>query len=113
MQNERDFAPSRSGGTRRQKDMRKALRQLAPRIPLFDAQAILSGASAGHLRHLPPTIAVQQALTAYIRHNATEYDQLLAEGYDRDSARHFVLGAVNQQLEDWGSGLRIGEGDGD
>lgn len=108
-----ETAAPHSGGTRRQKDMRKALRHLVPRIPLFDAQAVLSGAMAGHLRHLPPSIAVQQALTAYIRHSATEYDQLLAEGYDRDSARHFVLDALNQTLEDWGSGLRIAEDDGD
>ncbi|MEH0076340.1 DUF2293 domain-containing protein [Pannonibacter sp. Pt2] len=104
-------AVPQTGGTRRQKDMRKALRQIAPRIPLFDAQAVLSGAMAGHLRHLPPSIAVQQALTSHIRHTATEYDTLLAEGYDRDSARHFVLDDINDQLADWGSGLRIAEAD--
>ncbi len=91
-----------TGGTRRQKEMRKSLRQLAPRIPFFDAQAVLSGALAGHLRHLPPSIALQQALTSHIRHTATEYDALLAEGYDRDSARHFVLDDINECLADWG-----------
>lgn len=91
-----------TGGTRRQKDMRKALRGLLPRIPMADAEAILPLALAGHLRHLPPSIALWQATTSHVRHALTDYDTLLAEGYDRDAARHFVRDDMNDVLRSWG-----------
>ncbi|MEP2707169.1 MAG: DUF2293 domain-containing protein [Roseibium sp.] len=96
-----------AGGTKRQKDMRKALRALAPRLPMIDAEAILDIALAGHLRHLPPSIAVWQATTTHLRHEHTDYDALLNEGYDRDSARHFVADDINSILADWGSQKRL------
>ncbi|MEP3430412.1 MAG: DUF2293 domain-containing protein [Roseibium sp.] len=96
-----------AGGTKRQKDMRKALRALAPRLPMIDAEAILDIALAGHLRHLPPSIAVWQATTTHLRHEHTDYDALLNEGYDRDSARHFVADDINSMLADWGSQKRL------
>lgn len=85
----------------RKRDLRKALRELAPGIPLASAEPVLEKAAAGHLRHLPPSIAVQQALTSHVRHALTDYDALLAEGYDRDSARHFVHDEMLAILEDW------------
>ncbi|MEP1931274.1 MAG: DUF2293 domain-containing protein [Roseibium sp.] len=96
-----------AGGTKRQKDMRKAIRALAPRLPMIDAEAILDIALAGHLRHLPPSIAVWQATTTHLRHEHTDYDALLNEGYDRDSARHFVADDINSMLADWGSQKRL------
>ena len=91
-----------AAGTKRQKEMPKALRILLPRVPMRDAEAILAGALAGHLRHLPPSIALWQATTSHIRHELTEYDTLLEDGYDRDSARFFVVDAMNDVLRDWG-----------
>ncbi len=96
-----------TGGTRRRKDLRKALRVLAPRIPMADAEAVLEIALAGHLRHLPPSIALWQATTSHIRHAHTEYDALLDEAYERDAARFFVLDAMNSILQDWGSARRL------
>ena len=46
-------------------------------------------------------------MTAYIRHRLTDYDSLLDEGYDQESARFFVLDDINQVLETWGSPRRI------
>lgn len=89
--------------------MRKALRLLLPRVSMADAQAILDVALAGHLRHLPPSIALWQAATSYIRHELTDYDTLLDEGYEPDAARHFVLNDINKVLEQWGSQKRICE----
>ena len=57
---------------------------------------------AGHLRHLPPSIAAWQAITARVRHAHTEYDTLLEEGYDRDSALHFVIHEMHEILLQWG-----------
>ena len=96
-----------TGGTKRQKDMRKALRALLPRVPFSDAEAILTVALAGHLRHLPPAIALWQATTTHIRHEHTDYDTLLDDGYDRDAARFFVVEDMNSVLEGWGCGRRV------
>ena len=96
-----------TSGTKRQREMRKALNQILPRVPMLDAEAILEVAQSRHLRHLPPSIAVWQATTARVRHAHTEYDALLEEGYDRDAARFFVIDAMNDVLTDWGSGRRV------
>ena len=93
--------------TRRQKDIARHLRALAPMMPMADFNAVIAGAIAGHLRHLPPSIAAWQALTSHVRHAHTDYDALLAEGYDRDSARFFVVDAMNGQLARWGSARRV------
>lgn len=87
--------------------MRKALRALAPRIPLADANEVLERAESPHFRHLPPTIALWQAVSARVRHAHSDYDALLAEGYGRDAARFFVADEMNQVLEDWGCARRI------
>lgn len=100
-------------GTKRQQDLRKTLRAMAPRIPMLDAGAVLEAAQAGHLRHLPVSIAVWQGLASHVRHTHTDYDLLLDDGYDRDAARFFVAPAMNEVFEDWGCARRIGEDDGE
>lgn len=95
-----------SGGTKRQKDMRKALRALIPRVPMDEAEEIFAASLAGHLRHLPPSVAVWLATTSRIRHVHTDYDDLLAEGYDPDAARFFVIDAMNDVLTGWGCARR-------
>jgi len=45
--------------------------------------------------------AVRLAVTAHIRHQETNYDQLLAIGYDRDDARTFVFNKVQAVLFQW------------
>lgn len=86
----------------------EALRVIAPGVPTFDRAAILDHAedSAG-LKSAAPQSAAWLSLVAYVRHTYTEYDDLLAEGYDADSARHFVLDAINEVLEEWGCRRRV------
>lgn len=96
-----------SSGTKRQKELRKALRALIPLVPFDEAEAIMAGASAGHLRHLPPSIAIWLATTSRIRHAHTDYDDLLDEGYEQDAARFFVLDEINDVLSTWGSARQI------
>ena len=88
----------------------EALARLAPRLPDFEAEAVLDRAlrSPG-LRGAVPETAVWLALTAFTRHSFTEYDDLLDEGYDRDSARHFVLDDMNARLAEWGCRRRVSE----
>lgn len=91
------------------KQVKKALRGLIPNATMEDFLAIEEVADAGHLRHLPPSIRAWQALTTHIRHNHTDYDALLSEGYDQDSARHFILDDINDKLSIWGCSERISE----
>ncbi|ASP31937.1 DUF2293 domain-containing protein [Labrenzia sp. VG12] len=98
-----------TGGTKRQKEMRKALRALLPRVPMHDAEAILAAALAGHLRHLPPSIALWQATTSHVRHELTDYDTLLEDDYDRDAARFFVLEDMNSVLQAWGCNKQVSD----
>lgn len=100
-------------GTREER-IAEALRRLAPRLPAFEARAALDRAllSPG-LRNAMPATAARLALTAYARHVFTDYDDLLAEGYDRDSARHFVLDDLNAALAGWGAPPVSGEAEDD
>lgn len=76
---------------------------LAPAIPKFDRDAVLDLAEdSPGLRAGSPQAAAWLALTSHVRHLHTEYDQLLADGYDRDAARHFCAEAMAQVLERWG-----------
>jgi hypothetical protein len=48
-------------------------------------------------------VAVRLAVIAHIRHRETEYDKLLARGYDRGEARAMVAKAIVHSLGSWGS----------
>jgi len=96
--------------TARHAEITRRLRALVPLASYSDFIAMKQIASAGHLRHLPLSIAAWQAITTHIRHNHTDYDALLAEGYDAESARYFVLNAINEKLAAWDSEKRIEAG---
>ncbi len=89
--------------TKFQTEMSKALNALVPLAPLADVLVIKEIAHKRHLRHLPAPIGAWLAVTTHVRHNHTDYDALLDEGYDSDSARHFVLDDMNAVLRDWQS----------
>lgn len=88
--------------TPRQRDIKKALRKIVPMASYADFSAITQAAAARHMRNLLPVNAAYLATVAHIRHQHTDYDQLRDEGYDHDSARHFVAEEINQTLLDWG-----------
>jgi len=54
-------------------------------------------------RDLDPR-AIELAVTAHVRHEHTEYDQLLAEGRERHDARHEVAGKVQRVVAGWHAG---------
>jgi len=93
------------------REIKKRLREMVPNSTMEDFLAIEEIANSGHLRHLPPSIRAWQALTTHIRHNHTNYDELLDDGYDKDSARHFVLEDINETLELWGCEQRVSNSD--
>jgi hypothetical protein len=97
----------------RRERIAEALGVIAPKVPSYDRDAIIDHAvdSPGLYAAKPPT-AAWLSLVAHIRHVYTDYDDLLAEGYDVDSARHFTLDAINETLAEWGCRRSIsGEAD--
>ena len=86
-----------------------ALRRLAPKIPPHEFGAVTDHAldSAG-LKSAAPESAAWLSLVAYVRHVFTDYDDLLAQLYDRDSARHFVADDMEATLRAWGVRRALG-----
>jgi len=89
--------------THRQKAIAKSLTTLLPLAPYADIEKIREMSSARDMRELPPSIAVWIATITYVRHEHSAYDSLLEEGYDRDSARFFVIDEINEVLTRWRS----------
>lgn len=87
--------------TGRQRALAKALTALIPGAPFSDMEAIRAAAGARHLRSLPPSVAAWLTVIAHVRHNHTDYDKLLDEGYDREAARYFTTGDINLVLTNW------------
>jgi hypothetical protein len=96
----------------RREAIESALRILAPRIPRHEFEAVTDHALGSRGLHTAsPEAAAWLSLVAYIRHRLTDYDSLLDDGYDQDSARFFVLDDINATLERWGSPRRVETGD--
>jgi hypothetical protein len=96
----------------RREELGTALRHLAPHIPDFEFDAVIDHAMMSQtLNRAVPETALWLSMTAYIRHNFTDYDALLDDGYDVESARHFVLDGMNDKLAEWGVKRRIAEQD--
>jgi hypothetical protein len=92
----------------RREAIESAVRSLAPRIPRHEFEAVTDHALGSRgLRTASPEAAAWLSLVAYIRHALSEYDSLLAEGYDVESARYFVVEEINRVLEQWGSPRRV------
>ena len=85
-----------------------ALLRLAPAIPPHERISIVDHAvDSRGLSTASPETAAWLSLVAYVRHTFTDYDELLAEGYDTDSARHFVVARMDKILQAWGVRRRL------
>ncbi len=79
-----------------------ALKRLAPKIPSHEFGAVIDHAlDSPGLKHAAPEESAWLSLVAYVRHVFTDYDELLAQGYDQDSARFFVVAAMEAKLVEW------------
>jgi hypothetical protein len=84
-------------------EIARALRVLAPRIPAHEFEAVLDHArDSPGLASAAPETAAWLSLVAYARHVFTDYDELLLERYDRESARFFVAAELATVLREWG-----------
>lgn len=93
-------------------DVEMALRVLAPRIPLHEFAAVVDHAiDSPGLNVATAETAAWLSLVAYVRHTFTDYDELLREGYDQESARHFVTDEIAATLAGWGVRRRLSAGD--
>ena len=93
-------------------DIEIALRRLAPRIPAHEFAAVVDHAvDSPGLKPASPETAAWLSLVAYVRHVFTDYDDLLTQNYDQDSARHFVADEIAAVLNDWGVRRRLSADD--
>ena len=89
-------------------EVEAALRRLAPRIPPHERGAVIDHAlDSRGLKSSVPETAAWLSLVAYVRHAFTDYDELLSQGYDQDSARFFVAGDIETVLGEWGVRRRL------
>ncbi|MPZ40881.1 MAG: DUF2293 domain-containing protein [Rhizobiales bacterium] len=90
-------------------EIEQALRRLVPRIPPHEFGAVIDHAfDSRGLRGATPETAAWLSLVAYVRHTLTAYDDLLAQGYDHDSARYFVADEMSAVLTQWGARRTLG-----
>jgi hypothetical protein len=93
-------------------DIGSALRRLAPHIPAHEFEAVIDHAMDSRgLSTASPETAAWLSLVAYLRHVFTEYDDLLKQGYDQDSARFFVLADIEAKLTEWGVRRKLNQED--
>jgi hypothetical protein len=86
----------------------RCLHENLPLVPAWDLdEIILHALETPSMRPLPPARAGWLSTVAHIRHAYTDYDALLAEGYDVDAARFFVAAAIDAVLADWGCRRRL------
>ncbi len=84
-------------------EIESALRRLAPRIPAHELAAVVDHArDSPGLKPASPESAAWLSLVAYVRHTFTDYDELLGQGYDQESARFFVVSEMEANLSRWG-----------
>ncbi len=84
-------------------EIEAALRRLAPKMPPHEFSAVIDHVlDSPGLRRASAESAAWLSLVAYLRHAFTDYDELLAQGYDRDSARFFVAEEMQEMLDAWG-----------
>jgi hypothetical protein len=86
---------------KRLKDIRDAFTAMFPLAPFADAEPIREHACRRSMNELTADVAVWLSAIAHLRHEHTDYDALLSEGYDRDSARFFVIDDINAILTGW------------
>ena len=99
--------PYDAGGGRREA-VADALHRLAPALPPFESTVVTDRAlDSRGLGTARPEEAAWLALVAYARHALTDYDELLADGYNAESARFFVLDDINAALAHWGARRRV------
>ncbi|MBY0514441.1 MAG: DUF2293 domain-containing protein [Gemmataceae bacterium] len=92
------------------------IRRLFPAIPAGEAEQVavhayeVGSGRVGRARSLSAEQKVIFAVRAHVRHEHTDYDDLLRDGWDKDYARERVAGQIDAVLVRWAGGTeRAGE----
>ena len=76
-------------------DIEAALRRLAPKIPPHEFAAVADHAVDSQAAYAKPRPKPRRGCrSSPMCGTFTEYDDLLEQGYDEDSARHFVAAEI-------------------
>ncbi|WP_181707707.1 DUF2293 domain-containing protein [Chthonobacter rhizosphaerae] len=95
----------------RRTDIEAALLRLAPGVPEHERGVIVDHAMDSRgLKPASPETAAWLSLVAYVRHTFTDYEDLLDDGFDKASARHFVAADMDEVLTGWGVRRSVAEG---
>jgi hypothetical protein len=92
---------------KRRSEVAEKVRAMLPGMPPDEAEAIVGHAyevgsgRVGRTTKLGDDERIELAVRAHIRHCRTDYDALLASGWDRESAREQVRGVVEHVLLIW------------
>ena len=93
-------------------EMTAVIRELFPRCPPKEARRIATHTAERGSGRVGRTAAgraldpkpIELAVIAHVRHEHTNYDELLMRGTDRSDAREMIRSAVQNQLEAWRNG---------
>jgi hypothetical protein len=91
------------------------IRESFPGCPVSDARRIAEHACRKYSGRVGRSAAAKQfhpdairlAVAAAVRHEFTNYDELLLAGYDRQDARALIRAKVEDELEAWRSGQHV------
>lgn len=89
--------------------VKKILTNLFFAIPYYDSEQIIKNVAKPHLKQLPSSIAVWLCVISYIRHEYTDYDNMLQNGFEKDAARHYTTQQINDILEKWQCTKKLSE----
>ncbi|KSV61613.1 hypothetical protein N182_13630 [Sinorhizobium sp. GL2] len=81
--------------------IRAHIRSRHPGCPEFAVDFFATEISAKRWNGCKLGMAVGITLQTFLRHNMTDYDQLLLEGVDREEAKRRVQPRVNRMIELW------------
>jgi hypothetical protein len=118
-QEQRSRARERAGLARERADAEylrafaEQIRACYPNCPAPEADAVARHACQKYSGRVGRSAAARRldreattlAVTAHVRHRASQYDKLLAQGWDRIEARQEVARVVQGVLERWGASV--------
>lgn len=84
------------------KAIKAHIRRCHPRCPDFAVEFFVAEVAGRAWRQCTIGTAVGISMQNYLRHNMTDYDQLLLEGVDRAEAKRRVEPKVNRMIALWG-----------
>ncbi|KQY25932.1 DUF2293 domain-containing protein [Rhizobium sp. Root483D2] len=87
-------------------DIKPHIRHCHPRCPEFAVEFFAAEVADREWKHCTIGKAVGISMQTYLRHNMTDYDQLLLEGVEHHEAKRRVQPRVNRMIALWAPAKR-------